>query len=1134
MAESAALFQLVVVGASAGGIEALSTFVSTLPADFAAPVIIAQHLDPSRPSHLEQILARRAHLPVITVQDHAPLQPGTIYVVPSNSHVALTNHDLTLVSNGERRPKPSVDLLLRSAAAIFGEQLIAVILTGTGSDGTAGAYAVKQAGGIVIIQNPLTAAYPGMPESLAAETVDVVAHLEEIGPLICRLLAGAALPDRPDSEHDLLVLLEQLHAQSGVDFQLYKRATILRRLQGRIAATGSLDLAGYLVHLTAHPEEQQRLVSSFLIKVTQFMRDPEIFAYLREQLLPALHAALPAQEPRLRIWSAGCATGEEAYSLAIMVCEELGVDLERVIVKIFATDLDVDAISYARRGIYPTSALADVPPALIDRYFVANGTSYTVSRRIRSLVVFGEHDLSQRAPFPQIDLVLCRNVLIYFTRELQQRALQLFAFALRDGGTLVLGRTESISPLAESFVPVQALQHIYRRQGPRIPVLPLRFSSGTPLMLSHTEQRQRRNTSRDLLYAQQELKQIRSANENLLLHLPVGVVVVDGHYDIQEINVTARRLLAIRSSALGEDVVHLAQHIAHRALRSAIDRAVRLGETSQFEAGTIVDPITEKSSVITIGCYPHPPGQTGAPASQALLLVTDVTKLVGDRRALTEAAAQQQTLTDQLAQSNAELQAANASLARRTDELQQAVATLEQARCSAEERAARHLQQLEQLAGLNRELVEANEDLNQTNIDLRALSESYALRNEETQAAIEEVETLNEEMQASNEELETLNEELQAAVEELNTSNADLSARGDELAALTETLAAAQQHSAREAAQLAAILTGIADAVLVVDPTGATLLSNATYTQWFSPTTRFASEAGHPLPAEESPQVRAAHGEHFKMTFTQTKENGDRRWYEAIGQPVQSSGAQTWGVVVIRDITERSLRRMQEQFIGLVSHELRTPLTTITAALNAMDRLMPEDADARRYLRMAQPQAQRLARLIDDLWEVTRLQRGTFTLNLEAVALAQLVALTVEIAQSLTTNQTITLSAEDGPLLVQGDADRLQQVVFNLLKNAITHAPYSASIRVHLRQVNGARAELMVEDDGPGIAPEQLSNLFTRYTSAPGSQRRKVQGLGLGLFIVHQIVTAHGGTITVHSRLDEGTTFTVALPLLGA
>ncbi len=1134
MAESTALFQLVVVGASAGGIEALSTFVSTLPADFAAPVIIAQHLDPSRPSHLEQILARRAHLPVITVQDHTPLQPGTIYVVPSNSHVALTNHDLTLTSDGEGRPKPSVDLLLRSAAAIFDEQLIAVILTGTGSDGTAGAYAVKQAGGTVIIQDPMTAAYPGMPESLAAETVDVVAQLDQIGPLLCRLLAGEALPARPDSEHDLLLLLEQLHAQSGVDFQLYKRATILRRLQRRIAATGSRDLTGYLAHFTAHPEEQQRLISSFLIKVTQFMRDPEIFAYLREQLLPALHAALPAQEPRLRIWSAGCATGEEAYSLAIMICEELGADLEHVAVKIFATDLDADAISFARRGVYPAGALTDVPPALIERYFVTNGTSHIVSRRIRSLVVFGEHDLSQRAPFPQIDLVLCRNVLIYFTRELQQRALQLFAFALRDGGTLVLGRTESVSPLAESFVPVQALQHIYRRQGPRMPVLPLRFSSDTPLTLARTEQRQRHNTSRDLLYAQQELNQIRSTTENLLVHLPVGVVVVDSHYDIQEINVTARRLLAIRSSALGEDVVHLAQHVAHRALRSAIDRAIRVSEITQLEAITVIDPITEEPSVITVGCYPHPPGHLGAPALQALLLVTDVTKLVGDRQALTEAATQQQTLTAQLAQSNAELQATNVTLARRTDELQQAVATLEQARCNAEERTARHLQQLEQLAALNRELVEANEELNQTTIDLRALSESYALRSEEAQAAVEEVETLNEEMQASNEELETLNEELQASVEELNTSNADLSARSDELAALTETLAAAQQHSAREAAQLAAILASIADAVLVVDPTGATLLSNATYTQWFSPTTRFASEAGHPLPAEEYPQARAAHGEHFKMTFTQTKESGERRWYEALGQSVRSSGAQTWGVVVIRDITERSLRRMQEQFIGLVSHELRTPLTTITAAFNAIDRLMPKDADARRYLRMAQPQAQRLARLIDDLWEVTRLQRGTFTLNLEAVALAQLVALTVEIAQSLTATQTITLSAEDGPLLVQGDADRLQQVVFNLLKNAITHAPYSASIRVHLRQVNGARAELMVEDDGPGIAPEQLSNLFTRYTSAPGSQRRKVQGLGLGLFIVHQIVTAHGGTITVHSRLDEGTTFTVALPLLGA
>lgn len=1134
MTESLSLFQLVVVGSSAGGIEALSTLVATLPADFSAPVVIAQHLDPARPSHLAQILARRAHLPVVIVQDHEPLTPGTIYVVPSNSHVAITDHDLALLPDGAGRPKPSVDLLLSSAAAVFGEQLIAVILTGTGSDGTAGALAVKQAGGTVIIQDPDTAAYPGMPQSLAPETVDVVAELAEIGPLLHRLLAGETLPPPANGEPALHALLEQLRAQSGLDFRLYKRATILRRLQRRIVTTGSGDLAGYQAYFAANPDEQQRLISSFLIKVTQFMRDPEVFDYLRIELLPTLHAALPAQNAQLRVWSAGCATGEEAYSLAILLCEELGDDLERVAVKIFATDVDADAVTFARHGVYPAAALAGLSPALVARYFVRSGDSYTVTKRLRGLVVFGEHDLSQRAPFPHIDLVLCRNVLIYFTRELQQRALQLFAFALHDDGTLVLGRTESVSPLADYFTPMSAQQNVYRRRGPRLPVPLMPMAGGTAALAQRRERRERherRVVAQDLVLAQQALQQARSGTENLLLHLPVGVVVVDSHYDIQSINAAARRLLGIYGSGIGADLVHLAQRVPSRALRAAIDQALRAGAVTPLDAIAVADPLSEAQTVITITCYPHPPGQDGAPAPHALLLVADVTTLLGDRERLAAAARQQHDSASGLAEANAQLERANAALALRTEELQQAAQAHEQARVAAEERAAHQARQLEQVAALNRELVAGNEELSQANAGLRVLSDTYVLRSEEAQAAVEEIETLNEEMQASNEELETLNEELQATVEELNTANADMAARAAELTALTGTLEAERKQSAREAAQLAAILAGIADAVLVVDSAGVTLLANDTYTRWFGDAPRLADEEGRPLAAEQTPLARAARAEVFTTAFTVTLDTGERRWYEAVGQPVQGEGAQLWNVVVIRDISERSLRRIQEQFLGLVSHELRTPLTTIIAALGMLEKRLPDEANEQRYVSSAQGQAKRLARLIDDLWDVTRLQRGTFSLDLTPVSLEQVVVQTVEIAQSIAPHQTIRLTATGGPLLLEGDADRLQQVVLNLLNNAIVHAPQSAQIDVRLGQLDAMRAELVVEDTGLGIAPGQLATLFTRGGPAPNS-RRKALGLGLGLFIAHQIVTAHGGTIAVHSTVGEGTTFTVTLPLL--
>ena len=501
--EETALYQLVVVGSSAGGIEALSTLVATLPANFPAPLVLAQHLDPTYLSHLGEILARRSTLPVRTVTDQELLLPGVVYVVPADRHVEITDHIVRLRTNNDDRqrgPKPSVDRLLTSAARVYGEQLIAVILTGTGSDGAAGARAVKAAGGLVLIENPATAAYPGMPESLAPTTVDLVADLARIGPLLADLLTtpsplalsssgvGAARTEAKieaeQEESALQTILAQVRERSGIDFSRYKRPTILRRLQRRLVATGHRQLTDYLRFLARQPEEYARLVGSFLINVTEFFRDPALFAILREQVLPDLIAHARSQGNELRLWSAGCATGEEAYSLAILVAEALGEELDRFSVQIFATDLDEEAVAFARRGFYSATSLAGVAQDLRARYFTLldrdlpgppgsarrnradrYATTYEVTPRVRSLVVFGQHDLGESAPFPRIDLVLCRHVLMYFTPELQQRALHLFAFALRDGGYLALGKVETAKPLGVYFVPAHAHLKLYRRHG---------------------------------------------------------------------------------------------------------------------------------------------------------------------------------------------------------------------------------------------------------------------------------------------------------------------------------------------------------------------------------------------------------------------------------------------------------------------------------------------------------------------------------------------------------------------------------------------------------------------------------------------------------------------------------------------
>ncbi len=861
---------LVVIGSSAGGVSALSTLVATLPAGFPASIVLAQHLSPAHPSHLGDILTRRSPLPVRTIAEREPLEPGVVFVVPADRHVEITDGHVGVAVEGTGRPKPSIDLLLSSAAHAYRDRLVAVVLTGTGSDGAAGARAVKQAGGTVVIQNPETASYPAMPRSLAPTTVDIVANLEDIGPLLHDLVTDAPILGPSHEEATLRTFLEEVRARSGIDFTSYKAPTIGRRLQRRMAATRTGTLADYSAYLQDHPEEYQRLISSFLIKVTEFFRDPELFSYLREQALPPLIDAARVRGNDVRLWSAGCATGEEAYSLAIVVAEILGADLDRFTVRIFATDLDATAIDFARRGVYPASALSALPDDLIARYFVRVDGAYEVVKRVRGLVVFGQHDLGQRPAFPRIDLALCRNVLIYFTPELQRRALQLFAFALRDGGLLALGKAEATGLLAEWFAPVHPELNIYRRQGERIVVPPARAAAttlSTPVRLTlgrpGAARREFPGGPGDAPGAESV-----EAVEGALSGFPLGAVVVDRRYDVRAINDAALDLLAIHQAAVGEDIIHLAQGVPSAPLRAAIDAAFDGASPASMDEAVRLDAATGEMRYIRIACYPHDVAAEGGSVASVMVLVTDVTTMEQAHR------------------------------------LQ--VGEIEQAHARQQEEMERLRVQARQVATSNRELLATNTRLNRVIAELRRANETSQVGTQEAQAATEEVETLNEELQATNEELETLNEELQATIEELHTTNDDASARDVELREVATALEA-------QRARLAAILDSVGDAVLVVDRAGRPVLTNAAYEQLFGDAVAvvLVDEQGHPLLPEATPQQRAARGESFSMRFVLMTTaphgtgEGVRHYLEANGRPIGAPADGQGDVVVIRDITAR-------------------------------------------------------------------------------------------------------------------------------------------------------------------------------------------------------------------------------------
>jgi two-component system CheB/CheR fusion protein len=426
-------------------------------------------------------------------------------------------------------------------------------------------------------------------------------------------------------------------------------------------------------------------------------------------------------------------------------------------------------------------------------------------------------------------------------------------------------------------------------------------------------------------------------------------------------------------------------------------------------------------------------------------------------------------------------------------------------------------------------LLQANQELSSANVALRSANEELLVGNEEAQAAMEEIETLNEEQQATNEELETLNEELQATVEELNATNDDLQARTLEL---QERAAAQEPLLARlrdERQRLETILSSMSDAVMLVDPDGTVLLTNDAFTRWFGDALPALEDAsGHRLPSRMHPARMAARGETFLQPFTVQREDGSRGWFEASGQPIRLD-AMGGGVVVIRDVTDRSLRQLQEQFVALAGHELRTPLTALRGALQLLQRAAGQAPDdhARRYVDLALAQARLLGDLVQDLTDLLRVQAGQLPIARERVDLTQLVPDAVELARPMGDSQDIRVSVPAETLAVNGDPRRLQQVLLNLIANAIQHAASPRGIDVRARRADHV-AVLEVIDYGRGIPAEAREKVFERFYRADQGASR---GLGIGLYLVQAIVSAHDGTVEVQPTQPQGATVVVRLPL---
>lgn len=825
------------------------------------------------------------------------------------------------------------------------------------------------------------------------------------------------------------------------------------------------------------------MIDTPLAMSSSFFRGAALFAHLRDRVLPELLERARRRGGDLRLWSAGCGTGEEAYSLAVLVADALEASPGSVTARIFATDFDPIAIGVAREGVYSAESVALIPPAVRARHFSAVDGHYAIKRHVRHLVIFGEHDLGRRAAFPNIDLVLCRDVLDNATPEVRHRALQLFAYALDEGGYLVLGASETLDSSGEFFDKRASRLEVYRRGSGRGYMPPPLVQVVAPAQphLSEVAAPGPRASARRLRRVQRHDPTSSDRLAQVFARLATGVIVVDRARRVRVINSAASRALGVSEDASGRPISDVAPHADPDRVRRLLDSLFEGRGPARLEGLRVTG---------TAGSPPRQPSITANPlydndsaAIDAVVLrLEDVTTIAESRRLVGEPDRAHVT---------------------RLPEHPPALPEDREPRALDSEKS--------DLMTQNERLREANENLATAYARTVEDNERLLSRIAEVETEVADVGALNRELGVAVDELEALNETLAATMEEFRTTNEDVEARRT---------------------RLDAVLAGLSDALVVVDRGARAVFFNAAYERLFAAPRsrlRLRDAQGRALPPGELPWQRAARGESFVQEFSADTADGERR-FEAIGKTIRVD-AEPEDVVVLRDVTHRSAHSVEEELFKLTSHQLRTPLTTLQGSLDRIARLLPSGTDERikHYAAIAAAQTHQLARLSSDLVDAARLRTGSLEIWRTRVDLADLVRRAVESIRPLAPGQRIEVDVNGEPLEVEGDPGRIEQVVMNLLANAISHAPDSDRIDVRLRR-RGVTAELKVQDYGEGISPDLVPHLFTRLAPANAMPHRKGSGLGLGLYLSKEIVEAHGGTISVDSKPGHGATFTVRLP----
>ncbi len=1090
---------IVGVGASAGGLDALTKFVKALPHDSQMAFILVQHLDPAQQSLLVGLLQPQTTLPIEQATEGAILLPGHVYVIPPGRYLAVNNATLHLsepaAPHGARMP---FDFLLRSIAATHGDHAAAIILSGSGADGSAGLRAISEHGGLVIAQDPADAGYDGMPRSaIQTGAVDLILPAAEIPAALLRFeqritqlrktqtgqkpaetSAGAETPpgqvsqaetssagtgptETTPAEHDWLPdIIELLRNRTAHNFRLYKRGTLQRRVERRmaVAAVDADSMERYLEVLKNDPEELETLAKTLLINVTSFFRDPKVFEFLAERVLPELVRVHPLDQP-IRIWVAGCSTGEETYSLTMLLLEQIAIAQPGLRLQVFASDVDPDAVALAREGLYPTAIEAEVSTTRLKRFFVKESGRYRVSSDMRECVVFTVQDVLADPPFSRLDLVSCRNLLIYLRPEAQAKVISLFNFALREGGILLLGNSETIGHDDERFEVISKAERLYRHVGRRRP--------GEFAFLATTADGAQGRTPESYSRRPQRQLGLAELSRRLVLesYAPAAVLINASHECLYSMGALGR-YLQIAPGHPTHDLLAMARPGIRTALRASIQRVIETKTRIVVPGGrTAGDNPTGFDLDI----------QPVNAAGEDLLLICFV------------------------------------------DRPNRATA------------ASESLPPLPRTLELERELEATRAEL---------------------QGAIRDLEISSEEQKAINEEALSVNEEYQSTNEELLTSKEELQSLNEELTALNSQLQETLERQRTTADDLQNVLYSTDVATLFLD-------ANLSI-RFFTPATRavfhlIPSDVGRPLADLRSLSSDTTLAEDA-LSVLKGDDAEDREIETPDGSsfmrrilPYRSNAKGVEGVVItFINVTERKRVRLQLQdamrrselanlaksrFLASASHDLRQPLQALTLLQGLLAKLV-EGPRAQQLVARLNVTLGSMTVMLNTLLDINQIDAGIIRAEIVPTPIAPLLERLRPEFSLLAEAKGLAFHCVPSNRIVMTDPTLLEQMLRNLLSNAVKYTQ-TGTVLLGCRR-RGETLWIEVWDTGIGIPAGEIASVFDEFHQVDNPARERSRGLGLGLSIVRRLGDLIGHPIHLRSIPNKGSVFSIEVPLAPA